>query len=141
MKSRFYFITFIILLSVILYFQYEKYKNYYYLNSLPTIKYLNYYRIDNGPYLLKDGTKIYEYNPSIFQLKNGDIITIDAFKGTINFKISKSEFQKRKKAWKNISPHFLSGTLWKYGQTVGSAKNGAVTHAGGFKEKKCYADI
>jgi dihydroxy-acid dehydratase len=74
-------------------------------------------------------------------LKNGDIITIDAVKGTIDFKISKSELQKRKKAWKNINPHFLSGTLWKYAQTVGSAKNGAVTHAGGFKEKKCYADI
>ena len=81
MKSKFYFILFIILLSIIVYFQYEKIKNFYYLNSLPTIKYLNYYRIDNGPYLLKDGTKIYEYNPSIFQLKNGDIIYTSRLSG------------------------------------------------------------
>ena len=36
---------------------------------------------------------------------------------------------------------FGSGYLWKYAQTVGSAKGGAVTHPGGAQEKHCYADI
>jgi len=36
---------------------------------------------------------------------------------------------------------FGSGYLWKYAQTVGSAKGGAVTHPGGAREKHCYADI
>jgi dihydroxy-acid dehydratase len=74
-------------------------------------------------------------------LKNGDTIIIDANKGTIEVKISNSELQKRKKFWKNIKPNFTSGTLWKYAQSVGSPKYGAVTHPGGSKEKKCYADI
>ena len=74
-------------------------------------------------------------------LKDGDTIIIDAIKGSIDVKISKSELQKRKKSWKNIKPNFLTGTLWKYSQLVGSSKNGAVTHSGGFKEKNCYADI
>ena len=53
------------------------------MNGLQTIKYVNYYRIDNGPYLLKDGTKIYEYNPSILQLKNGDIIYTSRLSGHV----------------------------------------------------------
>ena len=74
-------------------------------------------------------------------VKNGDTIIIDANKGTIDVKISNSELQKRKKSWKNIKPNFTSGTIWKYAQSVGSSKDGAVTHPGGFKEKSCYADI
>lgn len=74
-------------------------------------------------------------------LKNGDTIIIDANKGTIDVKISNSELQKRKKSWKNIKPNFTSGTLWKYAQSVGSSKDGAVTHPGSFKENSCYADI
>ena len=36
---------------------------------------------------------------------------------------------------------FSSGYLWKYAQTVGAAKDGAVTHPGGAAEKQTYADI
>ena len=36
---------------------------------------------------------------------------------------------------------YTSGTLWKYSQSVGPAFEGAVTHPGAYKEKKCYADI
>lgn len=82
MKSKTYFILVIILLiTIIIYFQYEKIKNFYYLKNLKTIKYVNNYRLDNGPYLLEDGTKIYEYNPSIFKLKNGDIIYTSRLSG------------------------------------------------------------
>ena len=82
MKSKTYFILVIILLiTIIIYFQYDTIKNSYYLNSLQKIKYTKTYRIDNGPYLLEDGTQIYEYNPSIFQLKNGDIIYTSRLSG------------------------------------------------------------
>ncbi|MFM8244750.1 MAG: dihydroxy-acid dehydratase [Candidatus Fonsibacter sp.] len=74
-------------------------------------------------------------------IKDGDNIEIDASKGTINIKLSKTELLKRKKKWKNIKPNFTSGTLWKYLNSVGSSRNGAVTHPGAFKEKNCYADI
>ena len=74
-------------------------------------------------------------------VKNGDIIEINAKAGTINLKISKKEFAKRKKKWKPKKNNFNNGTLWKYAQSVGPASDGAVTHPGAFKEIKCYADI
>ena len=74
-------------------------------------------------------------------VKNGDTIEINAKSGTINLKISKKEFLKRKKNWKPRKENFKNGTLWKYAQSVGPASKGAVTHPGAFKELKCYADI
>jgi dihydroxy-acid dehydratase len=74
-------------------------------------------------------------------LKDGDKIIIDAEKGTIDVELDKNILEKRKQEWKAKEPNFNSGTLWKYSQTVGSAKNGAVTHPGAAKEKSCYADI
>ncbi len=74
-------------------------------------------------------------------LKNGDVIHIDAKKGTINVDLSKKELLKRRKKWKPKKINFGNGTLWKYAQTVGPAYLGASTHPGGKKEVKCYADI
>ena len=74
-------------------------------------------------------------------LKDGDEIEIDAEKGTINVNLSNDEINKRKSNWKHRELNFGSGTLWKYAQSVGDATNGAVTHPGGSKEKKSYADI
>ncbi len=74
-------------------------------------------------------------------LKNGDIIHIDAKKGTINVKLSRKELLKRRKKWKPKKINFGNGTLWKYAQTVGPAYLGASTHPGGKNEVKCYADI
>ena len=37
--------------------------------------------------------------------------------------------------------HYRSGAIWKYAQTVGSARDGAVTHPGGAAETVTYADI
>ena len=74
-------------------------------------------------------------------LKNGDVIHIDAKKGTINVNLSKKELVKRRKKWKPKKINFGNGTLWKYAQTVGPAYLGASTHPGGKKEVKCYADI
>jgi len=74
-------------------------------------------------------------------LRNGDIIDLDAKKGTINARLSKKEFAKRRKKWKPKKINFGNGTLWKYAQTVGPAYLGAPTHPGGKKEVKTYADI
>ena len=64
-------------------------------------------------------------------LENGDIIHIDAEKGTLDVELSEDELDKRRESW----------TLWKYAQTVGSAEKGAVTHPGGHAEVRQYADI
>jgi len=74
-------------------------------------------------------------------LRNGDIIDIDAKKGTINVHLSKKELTARRKKWKPKKINFGSGTLWKYAQTVGPAYLGAATHPGGKNEVKVYADI
>ncbi len=74
-------------------------------------------------------------------VRDGDIISIDAVKGTIDVKLSKAELDSRAKAWKPRKPAFGSGYLWKYAEQVGPAREGAVTHPGGAVEKACYADI
>jgi dihydroxy-acid dehydratase len=74
-------------------------------------------------------------------LRNGDIIDLDAKKGTINVRLSKKELAKRRKKWKPKKISFGNGTLWKYAQTVGPAYLGAPTHPGGKNEVKTYADI
>jgi dihydroxy-acid dehydratase len=73
-------------------------------------------------------------------VRDGDIIEIDAVKGTIDVKLSDDELAKRRKEWKPRENDATSGYLWKYAQQVGSAVNGAVTHPGGAAEKHCYAD-
>ncbi len=72
---------------------------------------------------------------------DGDIIELDAEKGTLTVKLSDAEFASRKKGWKPRENDFGSGYLWKYTQQVGPAVDGAVTHPGGKAEKKTYADI
>ena len=74
-------------------------------------------------------------------LKNGDVIDIDAKKGTINVRLSKKQLVARRKKWRPRKINFGSGTLWKYAQTVGPAYLGAPTHPGKKNEVKCYADI
>jgi dihydroxy-acid dehydratase len=74
-------------------------------------------------------------------IRNGDIISLDAERGTLEVKVSKSELAARAKSWKPRGPQFTSGYLWKYAQQVGPARTGAVTHPGGAAEKACYADI
>ena len=74
-------------------------------------------------------------------LRNGDVIDIDAKKGTVNVRLSKKQLVARRKKWKPKKINFGSGTLWKYAQTVGPAYLGASTHPGKKNEVKCYADI
>ena len=74
-------------------------------------------------------------------VRDGDIITIDADKGTLDVKLSADELAKRKTGWKPRESDASSGYLWKYANQVGPALNGAITHPGGAAEKMTYADI
>jgi len=74
-------------------------------------------------------------------IENGDMIAIDAEKGTLDLEVSEAELARRRKAWKAPPNPYQSGVLRKYADQVGSARKGAVTHAGGSKEVVCYADI
>jgi dihydroxy-acid dehydratase len=74
-------------------------------------------------------------------LRNGDIVRIDALKGTIDAELSNAELARRRKRWKPKVTQYASGALWRYAQTVGPAVTGATTHPGGKAEKHVYADI
>ncbi len=75
-------------------------------------------------------------------LKDGDIIQIDAKKGTIKVKLSAKELKDRRKEWKGPRETIYgAGALWKYAQTVGGAQQGAVTHPGGKGERHSYPDL
>jgi len=73
-------------------------------------------------------------------LRDGDIIAIDAEKGTISVELSDAELAERKKHWKPRRHDFQSGAIWRYAQTVGDAEKGAVTHPGARAETHVYAD-
>jgi dihydroxy-acid dehydratase len=74
-------------------------------------------------------------------LQDGDMITIDAEKGTISVAVSDHELAQRRLGWHPRATDYASGSLWKYAQTVGSAEKGAVTHPGAQAETHVYADI
>ena len=73
--------------------------------------------------------------------RDGDIIALDADKGTLEVKLSEAELESAASPGSRARAEFTSGYLWKYAQQVGPARNGAVTHPGGAAEKTCYADI
>jgi dihydroxy-acid dehydratase len=60
-------------------------------------------------------------------LKDGDMVSIDAEKGTISVALSDDELAKRKSQWKQPAPKYTSGALAKYAKLVGPACFGAVT--------------
>ena len=75
-------------------------------------------------------------------LKDGDTITIDAVKGTIDVDLTEAELEARKADWAGPRDTiYASGALWKYAQQVGSTYLGAVTHPGGKAERHVYADL
>ncbi len=74
-------------------------------------------------------------------IKNGDQIIIDAKKGIITLNVDEKILKARQKSIQKRKNNFGSGALWKFSQTVGSARFGAVTHPGAKKEVKNYSDI
>ena len=77
-------------------------------------------------------------------IRNGDVIQIDAKRGTLKVKLTAKELRERAKARKDAPARetmYGSGALWKFAQLVGSTKDGAVTHPGRAGERHVYADI
>jgi dihydroxy-acid dehydratase len=74
-------------------------------------------------------------------VQNGDLIEIDAEKGTIDLLVDDQVLEERRKAWTPRVSDYGSGALWRYAQNVGPAYKGAVTHPGGKAETHVYADI
>jgi dihydroxy-acid dehydratase len=64
---------------------------------------------------------------SIAVVKDGDIITIDATKNSIDVKLTDSEISERMKSWKAPAFKATRGTLAKYIRLVKSASDGCVT--------------
>ena len=63
-------------------------------------------------------------------VENGDIITIDAERRTIDLRVSQGEIRTRLKSWKRPKPRYRRGVLAKYAAHVTTASLGAVTDAG-----------
>ncbi len=74
-------------------------------------------------------------------LRDGDIIAIDAEKGTLDVELPAEELEARRQAWRPRPTMYGSGALWRFAQTVGRAETGAVTHPGGKAEVVAFADL
>ena len=75
-------------------------------------------------------------------LKNGDVITIDAIKGTLSVDLDDAELDARRQAWGGPrKTNYASGAIWKFAQLVGGARQGAVTHPGAKAETHVYMDL
>ena len=74
-------------------------------------------------------------------IENGDIITIDAEHANLSVNVDDQTMIARRAHWTPRQHSFQSGALWKYAQTVGPARYGAVTHPGAASEDHIYADI
>jgi dihydroxy-acid dehydratase len=74
-------------------------------------------------------------------IEDGDEISIDATKGTIDLNVPADVLAARKERWLPRVNDYQSGALWRYAQTVGPAYQGAVTHPGATAERHVYADI
>jgi dihydroxy-acid dehydratase len=74
-------------------------------------------------------------------VRDGDVIVLDAEKGSLELEVPEAELAKRRKAWQPPKNAYQTGALRKYADQVGPARYGAVTHAGARAEVVCYADI
>ncbi len=60
-------------------------------------------------------------------VKNGDIITVDAKRHTIDIRLSEKEIQQRLTNRKQPKPRYRKGVLYKYMKSVSGASKGAIT--------------
>jgi len=74
-------------------------------------------------------------------VQDGDIISIDATKGTIDLEVEPEELARRKALWVPRKHNYNSGAIWKFTQLVGPAYLGATTHPGAAEETHVYADL
>lgn len=61
-------------------------------------------------------------------LKEGDIISLEPKRRTLNVEIGREEMEQRRKEWRKVIKPLPRGVLKKYEQLVSSASQGAVTH-------------
>ena len=73
---------------------------------------------------------------NIALIEDGDEILIDADKGIIELNVENKVLDKRKSLLSLKPEEFGSGALWKFSQTVGSARYGAVTQSRSKKRKE-----
>ncbi|GIV78458.1 MAG: dihydroxy-acid dehydratase [Litorilinea sp.] len=66
---------------------------------------------------------------NIALVQDGDIITIDAEKNTLDVDLSEEELERRRARWSPPPPKFTKGVLYKYMKTVASASQGCITDA------------
>jgi dihydroxy-acid dehydratase len=64
----------------------------------------------------------------IAAVRDGDVITFDIAKRRLDVALSDEEIKTRLKNWKAPEPHYQTGVMAKYAQTVSSSSRGAVTH-------------
>ncbi len=64
---------------------------------------------------------------TIALVEDGDSITIDAHKQSIELHVSEDELAKRRTNWKQPEPRFRRGLLSKYAYLVSTASKGAIT--------------
>ncbi|WP_439545251.1 dihydroxy-acid dehydratase [Sandarakinorhabdus sp.] len=74
-------------------------------------------------------------------VQDGDIISIDAEAGTIDLEVDAETLAARRAVWQPRATNYQSGAIWKFAQTVGPARHGAVTHPGANAETHVFADI
>ena len=74
-------------------------------------------------------------------IEDGDMIRIDANKGTLDVDLDEEEVAKRREAFKVRKTNYNSGALEKYAKLVGPARDGAVTHSGAKNESHVFVDL
>ena len=74
-------------------------------------------------------------------VEDGDMISIDAEKGTIDLDVSAETLAARLQAWTPRETRYATGALAKFAKLVGPAHLGAVTHEGQKAERHVYADL
>ena len=74
-------------------------------------------------------------------IQDGDMIRIDAEKGTLDVDLSEEELEKRRKEWRPRKTNYNAGALQKYAEQVGPARDGAVTHSGAKDETHIFVDL
>lgn len=86
------------------------------------------------------GPEAAEGGPIAF-IEDGDMIAIDAEAGTIELEVDAAVLDARRANWVPRATNYQSGAIWKFAQTVGPARLGAVTHPGAKAETHMFADI
>ena len=62
-------------------------------------------------------------------VRDGDIISVDAVKNSIELHVAPEELEKRRTTWKAPPLKVTQGTLYKYTKVVEDASHGCITDA------------